>query len=131
MSSLSIDAPPVLWPHQALWNELGYGPELLSRAQVEWGDVVEIRFPGQKWFSVSHPDDVETVLKSSHTRFDKGPQWDNFRGLAGDGLIAIETPQWLQNRRTLQPAFLSKFHAQYGEQMAQGSARLAQKWRAR
>lgn len=130
MSSLSIDAPPVLWPHQALWGELGYGPELLARAQAEWGDVVEIRFPGQKWFSVSHPDDVETVLKSSHTRFDKGPQWDNFRALAGEGLIAIETPQWLENRRTLQPAFRSKFHAQYGEQMAQGSQRLAQKWRA-
>jgi len=63
---------PYLSSQHALWREFGFGPEILARAQSEMGDVIRLPLTGMDWFLISHPDDVERVLKESHQRFDKG-----------------------------------------------------------
>jgi cytochrome P450 len=92
----------------------------LARAQSEVGDLIRLPLRDVHWFLISHPDDVERVLKESHQRFDKGMAWENFRALTGEGLIGIETPGWLERRRLAQPAFVQAFHSRYAAEVTRG-----------
>ncbi len=115
-------APPVLDQSLPQWREALQHDiaNFYVLAQRECGDVFEFRLLGKlELFHVSHPDDLAVVFKGSNESFRKGRRWDNFRLLVGQGLITVEPQQWLQQRRSLQPAFLRRYHEHFATRIEQ------------
>jgi len=50
--------------------------------------------------------------------------------LTGEGLVGVETPEWLERRRLAQPAFVQAFHPRYAAEVTRGLGRLSAKWKA-
>ena len=93
------------------------------------GDVVAVAHRHLRWLQVTHPDDLAPIFKRSHREFSKGWRWDNFRKLAGDGLITVEPQRWLERRREWQPSFLRAYHERFATHIAQGVDETIQRWR--
>jgi cytochrome P450 len=105
--------PPGRWltGHMAEFgaDRLGF----LERCAREYGDEVPIRLgPNRAWI-VSHPDRIEDVLVTHNKSFKKHSGLSFFRYILGDGLLTSEGPQWLAQRRLMQPAFHAKQLARY------------------
>ena len=125
------DAPRVTdfaprW-HQDVARE---GPDFYARMQREAGDVVVFPLGKYRWIQVSHPDDVERICRQSHRTFDKGLAWQNFRVLAGNGLISTEPRWWATHRQVLQPAFLRCYHERFAQRVSQSVDETTAHWRA-
>lgn len=81
-------------------NPLHFYPEMRRK----YGDVVRFRgMGGFVWFLISHPDDIERVLKGKH--YPKGMFIQNIKMLVGNGLLTSEGEFWRKQRRLAQPAF--------------------------
>jgi cytochrome P450 len=80
--------------------------QFLSQAAREHGDVVHLGgFGSQKFYLVTHPDDIERVWKSNHRNYVRGSNFQLLKPLGGDGLFLSEGDEWRRGRKLLQPAF--------------------------
>ncbi len=84
-----------------------------ARLQRECGDVASIRLGRWRICQITHPDDVERVLRGSNRAFRKGYGWTSTRQMLGEGVLSVEPDKWLPQRRALQPAFLRRYHEQF------------------
>jgi cytochrome P450 len=80
-------------------------PEVLRQSWEQYGDVVRLRLPGKSVILLAHPDHVKRVLSDNRANYEKGVTYDNFRLLAGNGLITSEGDFWKRQRRLAAPAF--------------------------
>jgi len=95
------------------------GAEYLLSAFREHGDVVQLRLLGpMRMFLISHPDDVEYVLKKNHRNFRVKRPSLHLEAMMGEGLTLSNGDLWLRQRRLMQPAF----HRQKIEGMAAATA---------
>jgi cytochrome P450 len=95
------------------------GAEYLLSAFQLYGDVVELKLLGpMRMFLISHPDDVEYVLKKNHRNFRVKRPSMHLEAMMGQGLTMSNGDLWLQQRRLMQPAF----HRQKIEAMAASTA---------
>lgn len=127
---LATHAAPVIDTTQPEWREASRRDflQFRVRAQRELGDVIDLRFPASQTFQVTHPDDLEVILRGSNQRFEKGPTWDHLRQMIGNGTITTEPGKWLEQRRTLQPNFLRRYHDRFAERIGQGIAETNARW---
>lgn len=72
----------------------------------EYGDAVYFRVANRRAMLLSHPDDIEQVLVAENRHFVKNYAMRFLRPLLGRGLLLNEGPDWLRQRRLIQPAFL-------------------------
>jgi len=80
--------------------------EEMSRLVREHGDLVRFRAAGRHIVLAAHPDAVQQVLQSRHTRYSKRtPPIHRLRSVLGEGLVTSEGDHWRSQRRTIQPAF--------------------------
>jgi cytochrome P450 len=100
----------------------------LSRCAREYGDIVQLRFMGQTFYLLSHPDLIEYVLVENNRNFTKTRILKRNRRLLGEGLLTSEGESWRRQRRLAQPAFHRKRIAAYGEVMAAFAARSLEAW---
>ncbi len=78
----------------------------LSQAAREYGDVVCLGgFGSQKFYLVTHPDDIERVWKTHHRNYVRGSNFQLLKPLGGNGLFLSEGDAWRAQRKLLQPAF--------------------------
>jgi cytochrome P450 len=78
----------------------------LTQVTREYGDVVCLGgFGSQKFYLITHPQDIERVWKTHHRNYVRGSNFQLLRPLGGDGLFLSEGEAWRQQRRLLQPAF--------------------------
>ena len=78
----------------------------LTQAAREYGDVVCLGgFGAQKFYLVTHPDDIERVWKTHHRNYVRGSNFQLLKPLGGDGLFLSEGEEWRRQRRLLQPGF--------------------------
>lgn len=78
----------------------------LTQAAREYGDVVLLGgFGSQKFYLVTHPDDIERVWKTHHRNYVRGSNFRLLKPLGGDGLFLSEGDAWRAQRKLLQPAF--------------------------
>jgi len=101
-----VPRPPG-WPFLGALPELRKNPlEFLVRTAREHGDVVQLGKVGsRRFFLVSHPDDLERILKTNHTNYVKGANFQLLKSLAGEGLFLSENDYWRKQRKLIQPAF--------------------------
>ena len=83
----------------ALPNVLKDPLPYLSEAAREYGDVVCLGGLGsQKFYLVTHPDDIERVWKSHHRNYVRGSNFQLLKPLGGDGLFLSEGEAWRTQR---------------------------------
>ncbi len=95
------------WPVIGPAIELGKrGPlNVFVDGQRTLGDVFGFSLLGRYQLVVCHPDILREMVIKKGRNFIKGPAYDEFRKLGGEGLISSEGARWRSDRRTLQPAF--------------------------
>ena len=84
----------------------------------EYGDLVEVRVLGDRWFLVSHPDDIETVLVKNAKRVGRDAYVVLLERTLGLGLLTSEGPLWKRQRKLMAQAFTPKRINTYAETMA-------------
>src|SRR5271157_3238827 len=78
----------------------------MTRGLPKYGDVVRIRVGPMEAYVVSHPDDVEYVLRGNHRNFIKNKGTRKVLSEAlGQGLLTSEGELWRRQRLLTQPAF--------------------------
>jgi cytochrome P450 len=106
-------------------DPLGY----LTRCVRDYGDVFRIRIGPVKVFVVSHPTDIEYVLRGNHRNFSKDRGTHLLSVVLGQGLVTSEGELWRRQRRLVQPAFQLDQIQRYGTMMVACTQRLLADWR--
>jgi cytochrome P450 len=102
----------------------------LSEAAREYGDVVCLGGLGsQKFYLVTHPDDIERVWKTHHRNYVRGSNFQLLKPLGGDGLFLSEGDAWRSQRKLLQPAFHATRLAGMVATMNDSIAAMLERWR--
>jgi cytochrome P450 len=112
-SSMDVQGSPSVIPGPPGYPIVGALPKVmkdplpfLTQAAREYGDVVSLGgFGSQKFYLITHPDDVEMVWKTQHKNYVRGSNFQLIKPLGGDGLFLSEGEPWRTQRRLLQPAF--------------------------
>jgi cytochrome P450 len=83
-----------------------HGAEYLLSVFQRYGDVVELKLLGpMRMFLISHPDDVEYVLRKNHRNFLVKRPSMHLEAMMGNGLTLSNGDLWVNQRRLMQPAF--------------------------
>jgi cytochrome P450 len=115
-----------------LGNALQYARDplgFLTRCARKYGDVVRLRAPGQTFYQLNHPRDIESVLRGQHQNFHK---WRPLRGTArlfGSGLLTNEGDAWKQQRKLCNPSFQTRQVQTYAPAMVEHTCRMLEGWR--
>jgi cytochrome P450 len=100
-----------------------------TRCAREHGDVVRLRFGPVVYYMLSHPDDIEYVLRGNHRNFIKDRGTRLLSSFLGQGLVTSEGELWRRQRRLAQPAFQLDQIQKYSTQMAASTQQLLADWR--
>ena len=107
----------------------GAGPLVnLPRMAGRYGNVAFWRFLHISTYFFGNPDDIESVLLTSHRSFTKGMGTRANPELFGNGLLTSEGDFWLRQRRLSQPAFHRTRIASYADIMAREANRMLGTW---
>lgn len=127
------DKPPSPpgWPLLGALPELRKNPlEFLVATARQYGDVVELgRVGSRRFFLISHPDDIERVIKTRHTNYVKGANFQLLKALAGEGLFLSESDYWRKQRKLIQPAFHVARLSAMADTMTGVAEGLCDRWR--
>jgi cytochrome P450 len=78
----------------------------LTRDLPKYGDIVRIHIGPMQAYVVSHPEDVECVLRGNHRNFIKNKGTRKVLAqVLGQGLLTSDGDLWRRQRRLMQPAF--------------------------
>jgi cytochrome P450 len=110
---------------------LGDPLDYMVRVIPQYGDVVRVRVGPLQFYVVSHPTDVEYVLRGNHRNFikDKGTR-TLLAEVLGQGLVTSEGELWRRQRRLAQPAFQIDQVQKYGAVMVDFAERMLDGWQA-
>jgi cytochrome P450 len=98
---------------------------LLAR---DYGDVVRFRLGTVRCCLISHPDQIEEVLRIKQHHFIKNKLLQLSRPIFGRGLLTSDGDLWRRQRRLVQPPFLQQKVQGYGEIMMSSTARMLRSW---
>jgi cytochrome P450 len=80
--------------------------EVVRELAEEGGDVVVLRLGPAQAFLLAHPDAIQHVLQANWRNYVRSTfQYRLLSAIAGQGLLTMDGPEWLERRRTAQPAF--------------------------
>ena len=97
--------------------------------QKKYGDVVQFPLPILPVYLVSHPEDVDRVMRVNARNYGKKTiQYDNLALVTGDGLLAADTPSWKRQRKLIQPAFHHEAIMRVGPDTVLVTDRMLNKW---
>jgi cytochrome P450 len=92
------------------------------------GDVVRLRIGTLRIYQLTHPEDIELVLRGNHRQYHKDRMTRNLSGLLGEGLLTSEGEVWRRQRRLAQPAFQLDQITKYSTVMVALTQRLLESW---
>jgi cytochrome P450 len=95
----------------------------------DYGDVVRLRIGRMVVYQLTHPEDIELVLRGNHRNFRKDRMTHNLSAFLGEGLLTSEGDVWRRQRRLAQPAFQLDQIEKYSTFMVALTQRLIQEWR--
>jgi len=103
--------------------------EYLVETQRRYGDIVQFPVPTMPVYFISHPRDVDQVLRVNARAYGKRTiQYRNLALVTGDGLLAVDTPGWRRQRRLIQPAFHQEAIARVGTDTVEVTDRMVARW---
>jgi cytochrome P450 len=129
---LQAKLPPGPRGNWLIGNLIPYARDPLgfaTRLAREYGDVVRVPLPRETTYMLSHPDDIEYVLRGNHRNFVKDRLTHLLSKLLGQGLLTSEGDFWRRQRSLAQPAFQLQQIGKYGAVMVSLTQRLLDSWR--
>jgi cytochrome P450 len=102
--------------------------EFLSRTARKYGDVVQIALPGLPAVMLSHPDDIDHVLRTNHREFRKDVINRQLIDVLGQGLLTSDGDFWRRQRQLAQPAFQTQQLQLHAAAIVESADRLAAGW---
>ena len=127
------ELPPGPKARPLVGNLLDYSRDplnFLARSSWEYGDVVNLQFPGPPAYLLSNPDHIEQVLVKNNRNFIKDRVTRSELSILGDGLLTSDGDFWRRQRRLAQPAFHRERVEAYAETMVSYTERMLEGWRA-
>jgi cytochrome P450 len=100
-----------------------------TRLAREYGDVVRVPLVRETTYMLSHPGDIEYVLRGNHRNFVKDRLTHLLTKLLGQGLLTSEGDFWRRQRSLAQPAFQLQQIGKYAAVMVALTQRLLESWR--
>src|SRR5580704_1403368 len=94
------------------------------RAKEEYGDVVWLRLGNLRTYLVSHPEQIEYVLRTRADNFMKDRMTRWLIPLVGEGLLTSEGAFWRRQRRLAQPTFQRQQIERYAAVMVEQTERM-------
>jgi len=70
-----------------------------------YGDVVQLDWFGRPSTLIAHPEEIRQVLAERWTNYAKGPFFEVFKPLLGEGLVTNDGEVWRRHRKLLHPLF--------------------------
>jgi cytochrome P450 len=106
-------------------DQLGFMTETRER----YGDVVQFPVPNTTAYMISHPDDVDHVMRVHARTYGKDTiQYRSLQLVTGEGLLAADTGPWRRQRRLVQPAFHHEAVAGVADHVQNATHRLLGEW---
>ena len=98
--------------------------------QKSYGNVVSIKLATTPSVLITHPDDVQRVLRGNRKNYSKETRGiHRLREILGDGLLTIiDEDRWLKNRRTAQPVFRPRAIDQFVDDIAALTTEMLEQW---
>lgn len=97
----------------------------------QYGDVALLSFGPTRVFLINHPDLIKHVLQDNHRNYLKDPFTMNIiREFNGENVFTSDGEFWLQQRRTLQPAFHRQRLAGFARAMVASAEQMLEEWAA-
>jgi cytochrome P450 len=106
-------------------NQLGFLRDLAATH----GDVVHMRMLGERWFLVSHPEDIEAVLVTNARIMARDDFVDVLERALGRGLLTSDGDLWKRQRRLMAQAFVPKRIQTYADTMVRVTEEALRRWR--
>lgn len=104
--------------------------DYLTESFAEYGDFVAYRFFNLHLYLIAHPQDVEHVLHTNHRNYTKVvANYGALKELVGEGLLTSEGPNWLRQRRLLQPSFVRHNLMGIGSLITDATLKMVKRWR--
>jgi cytochrome P450 len=101
----------------------------LVEMRKKYGNVVQFPLPILPVYLVSHPDDVDQVMRVNAKNYGKRTiQYENLALVTGDGLLAADTQSWKRQRKLIQPAFHHEAIMRVGPDTVLVTERMINKW---
>ena len=95
----------------------------------KYGNVVQFPLPILPVYLVTHPDDVDRVMRVNAKNYGKRTiQYENLALVTGDGLLAADTDTWKRQRKLIQPAFHHEAIMRVGPDTVLVTDRMLNKW---
>jgi cytochrome P450 len=126
-----LPLPPGPPGHFLLGHIMAFWRDPLSYTSLwakTYGDVVRLRLGTLVVYQITHPDDIEWVLRGNHRKFRKDRMTRNLSSLLGKGLLTSEGEVWRRQRRLAQPAFQTDQIEKYSKVMVDLTQRLLADW---
>jgi cytochrome P450 len=101
----------------------------VTRGARDYGDVARFRLGPLIFYLLSHPRDIEYVLRGNHRNFRKDKGTRLLSSVLGEGLVTSDGEHWRRHRRLAQPAFQVEQVERYGAVMVEYAERLLGEWR--
>lgn len=101
----------------------------LTDCARRYGDVVSLRLGLRRFWTLSHPDLIETVLVKNNKNTIKHFALRQAKPSLGEGLLTSEGDFWLRQRKLAQPAFHRERVASYAAVMVEQAERTVSTWR--
>jgi cytochrome P450 len=95
---------------------------------TEYGDIVYVKLGPRPGYVLFHPDHVHHVLVANQRNYVKGPGYDGFRMLAGQGLVTSDGELWRRQRRLMQPPFTATASGRFAPMMAEAVETMLEAW---
>lgn len=99
---------PLLKKHLILGNTPAFAKDTLGfveRCMEEHTNIVKTRIAFRDFYFLLSPEAIHHVLQKNHKNYKKSFAYKGMADFLGDGLLTSEGEKWLQQRRTVQPAF--------------------------
>ena len=97
----------------------------------EYGDLMRWRGLFNMWV-VNHPDLIRPVLTQDYRHFSKNTiHYRMLRQVMGNGLVTNDGPDWVRQRRLIQPAFASRRLARFDDTINALTSSLLGRWEER
>src|SRR6266850_1975106 len=77
---------------------------------------------------LSHPEDIQYILKDAPERFLKSKNYEFLRPVLGDGLLTSEKEVWHRQRKMIQPIFHRRTLQRFSEDMLQATQKMLGSW---
>lgn len=129
---MKVDSPPsppgrMLFGHSFEFTSDPLGS--LKRWSEEYGDVVQLSFPGRTVVLVTDPDYVRRIIEKDAECFSVGSAREEaFRGIEEGALVVSRGDDWKRQRRIMQSFFTPRAVKEYPQTILRETDRLLDSW---